>query len=790
MTNTDFYPTDTRARPDEIRRSAEGLESISGVLLGHGDNVRAVLSDVALSFSEVIAPVVAAQIGDNVAALETAVEGTQFGYAVGMSWAADVEAFIAARNELKARWELAEFDDFGVPAPLNLIPPPEAADAERLRLENRVAVKEARSVALDGFILEGHALWESFQEKVTEKARMFGAGPTPENLALVVSFLGWGAMTLWPEIAPAPVSAAEGVTAGTTVIEGLNGAAGPQAVAEALTDVAAIIRRAEAAQELTPAEIDFLAAFYETVGERVPELPGYLAQTSFTYTYSAPTSRADDDSPPAYTAHTVDGLDPSLVTALTAAAANGMLVLSRNGPGGGGYARLPAWVRDALAGDEDYVGPPTSPTSPPIVGVGSDFESLVELAELFDYSSVEAGTGLSHQLAMATQNLAQIGNDAGFLFTEDVAAGVVAEVDSTGRSFLSVIARNDEASVDLILDEDMPDDYDPVTFFADIYSFAWSDDGQAAAGITGVLTDDHDGTAAEQERATRGISDLVAHLTSDPETYERLMDHVGGGDSQESALGQVNPLLAQELGGLMATYFEEFGSPLSPPRDGPPPAFYATADERLRFSTLIATDPIAAETLYASLQDHTADVLAQVPAEAAPYEVGREIGQLFALVDAGIVAAAADPMEDVRNMQEFGLDAIGAVTAAVPHPAAKAMLGVGEALLSGQVEEQLDVDTPGYMLDGAERQYQVVAGLTQGLIDDGQLDGSALGADLVDEDGQIRSIYELSIASDAATGALASAVNGVVAADILTWLLQQLDLGYEEMLAGPPAMED
>jgi len=118
------------------------------------------------------------------------------------------------------------------------------------------------------------------------------------------------------------------------------------------------------------------------------------------------------------------------------------------------------------------------------------------------------------------------------------------------------------------------------------------------------------------------------------------------------------------------------------------------------------------------------------------------------------------------------------------------MLGVGEALLSGQVEEQLDVDTPGYMLDGAERQYQVVAGLTQGLIDDGQLDGSALGADLVDEDGQIRSIYELSIASDAATGALASAVNGVVAADILTWLLQQLDLGYEEMLAGPPAMED
>ena len=234
MTNTDFYPADTRACPEKIRQSAERLQAISGVLLGHGDNVRYVLSEVALSFSEVIAPAVAAQIGDNVVALETAVEGTQYGYAVGMAWAADVEAFLAARHELIARWQIAEIDDFGVPAPLNLWPPPQAAEAERLRLENRVAVEDARSLALDRFIREGHVLWENFQDRVLEKARMFREGTTADNLALVVSFLGWGAMTLWPEIAPPPVSATDGVEAGTTVVEGLDGAAGPRAVAGAL----------------------------------------------------------------------------------------------------------------------------------------------------------------------------------------------------------------------------------------------------------------------------------------------------------------------------------------------------------------------------------------------------------------------------------------------------------------------------------------------------------------------------------------------------------------------------
>jgi len=788
MATTDFFPTDTRARPAEIRQCAEGLESISGTLLGHGEDVRSVLSQVALSFSEVIAPAVRTQIGDNVAALETAVEATQYGYAVGVGWAEDVEAFKAARDALIARWELAEIDDFGVAMPPNLWPAPEPAEAERLRLEHRVAVADARSLALAEFIREGHALWESFQDKVTEKARMFREGPTPESLALVVSYLGWGAMTLWPENAPAPVSADEGVAAGTIVTDGLDGAVGPQAVVAALDDVAAIIRRAEAGQQLSSAEVDFLAAFYETVGERVTELPDYLSQTSYTYTTSEP-SRTGNDSPPTYTSHTAAGLDPALVTALTTASANGMLVLSRNGPGGGGYARLPTWVRDALDGDEAYVGPPTSPTSPPSIGAGSDFEALVEFGAFLDNSSVEAGTGLSHQLAMATQNMVQMGNDAELLFVDDVAAGVVTDVDSTGRSFLNVVAGNDEACYDLILDEDMPPGFEPATFFTDIYCFEWSDDGLAAAGLTGVLANDSDGTALEQQRATRGISELVGSLTSDAENFERLMDGVGAGNPQDSALGQVNPALGQELGGLMVTYLDEFGGPLSPPRGGDPEPFFATAEERLRFSTLVCTDPTAAADLYVSVQDYTAQLLATYPGGTSSYEAGPQIGRLAALAEAGIVAAAMDQVQDVQRMEDFGIDVLDAAASIVPRTGAQVMLEATTALLAGAAGQPLPVETPSYMLDGAERKFQVFAAVTQGLIDAGQLDSSTLSADVIDDGGQVRNIYELTTSSDTATAALASAVEDTVGGEVLTSLVQQMDLAYREMLAEPPVVD-
>lgn len=776
MATTDFDPTDTRACPDEIRRSAEGLESISGVLLGHGDNVGSVLSQLALSFSEVIAPTVAAQIGSNVAALETAVETTQYGYAVGINWATDVEAFKAARDELIARWQLAEIDDFGVPPPLNPLPPPEAAEAEQLRLEHRVAVEDARRLALDSFILDGHALWENFQDKVTENARMFREGPTAENLALVVSFLGWGAMTLWPEVAPAPVSAAEGVAAGTTVIGGLDGVTGPQAVADALADVAAIIRRAESGQELAPAEIDFLAAFYETVGLRVTELPDYLAQTSFTYTTSAPTSRTDNESPPVYATDTVDGLDPSLVTALTAASANGMLVLSRNGPAGGGYARLPTWVRDALD-DEVAAGPlPVGPDP-------EDFENLCLLGGLLDHSTVSAGDGLSRELGLALGRV--IPSIDGF---EDFSPNGTSttwgeQVDAMGRSFLDVIARNDVVSADLITGQDMPPEYSAEEFILDVYSFEWSDDGESAAGLTSFVSrnadSDDPGQRAMADDAMRALFDIVTRPGD--QGFATLMDDVGtSGNPATSSLGQVNPEISAELGSLMASYLADFGLP-----EGNAGALGdLTLADRGRFTTLIMTDPTAGADLVSAVAVHNTEQLSGVTNSIAAAEFGMQAGRLLGLVDVGAVHVVMDQLGD----QLAGVDADEqtSIIESVIDVTLGRLPGIGGAVVEvlGGVAAGGDVDNIpwpdiGEAISGdTERQYQILAALAEELNEGNRLP-TDLDPRLLDESGALLDLDELSMNGDAARALLEATIEealGLAPGD----LLQELNNGYEE----------
>lgn len=735
---TDFHPTDTDADPDEIRRRAERLQSISGVLLGHGDAVHSVLSQVALSFSEVVSPAVAAQIGNNAGALETAVEGTQYGYAVGRAWADDVDAFIAARNDLLYRWELAGIDDFGVPPTPNLWPLPEAAEAERLRLENRVAVADARKLALDSFVTEGHLLWEQFQDRVIEKARMFREGPTAENLVLVVSHLGWGAMTLWPEFAPPPVSATEGVTAGTTVIDGLDGAAGPQAVTQAIADVAAILSRAQAGQELTPAEIDFLAAFYETVGERITELPDYLAGSSFTYTTSAPTSRTEDDSPPSYSVHTVGGLDSSVVAALTAASANGMLVLSRSGPGGGGYARLPTWVRDALDGDEIETQPLSPTTSPPMIGVGSDIDQLGQLAELLDYSTVEAGTGLSHRLAMTTQDLIRLSADAGYFFLDDTVEILTADVDSMGRTFLHVVARNDEATYDLILGEDMPDSYAPETFFADVYGFEWSDDGESAGQLTDFIpswaTEGSPDQIARAETAMRAIVEIVA---SDAE-FAAFMDGVGtSGVPEQSSLGQVNPEITQSLARSFGAFVVDFAAAEPSEGDQDTGTGVDTLDflTRVRFTTLLGTDPVAGAGMAAAMYAYEDEQLAGYAADpGSASEVAAQTGRLRGIVEAGLTNAGMDITSNRHDAEERAdtmlAEGLGALASTMPNPVAKGFAQLVASVISEAAAGGSSAGQPESILEApqttSEQTFAQTSAVAEAMLATGMLDQSAL----------------------------------------------------------------
>lgn len=736
MTSTDFFPTETLANPAEIRRCAHGLESITGVLLGHADEVGAVLSRVALSFSEVIAPAVAAQIGANVAALETAVETTVYGHAVALDWATDVEAFLTARDELIARWELAEWDDFGVAPPLNLVPPPPLEERQRLDSERRVNVGIARTAALDSFIAEGHRIWRDFQQMVDQKGRMFREGPTAGNLRILGSALGWGAMTLWPEFAPPPVAGADGAAAGETVLAGLDGATGPEAVLAALADVAAITRRAESGIELTSAEIDFLEAFYATMGVRVTEVPGYLSQASFEYTTRAPDPGLPwpgDDAPPVLTTHVVGELDPTLVTTLTAASANGLLVLSRNGLAGGGYDRLPAWVRDSL--DDEIV-----PSSLPLPGEPGAFESLVLLGDFLANSNVGAGDGLSRELAVALN---------GMLSSVDGLEGLGQEgmptwgeqVDAAGQSFLDVIARNDEVCFDLVTGSDMPDEYDKARFLVNMFSFEWSDDGAAAAGITDFIplwatSDDPVG----QARAETATIDLVDIVTGN-RAFDALMDGVGtSGDASTSAIGQVNPAVAYGFASVFGSVPDLFAA------DGAGPLSF---DAKVRFTTLIATDRRSGDAMAAALQVYEMDQTATSVTSGAVEAPGGQIGRLQRVVHDGLVAAAQDAGLDTTQAevaadasQARAFDLVQSAVGTLPVIGDPASFAV-EIFRYGTESQGTQPTAPIGSGDAsagpseAERRFATTANVVQALIGAGVVEPSAVPEGLRETNGGI-----------------------------------------------------
>ncbi|CAN5371828.1 hypothetical protein BH24ACT9_BH24ACT9_16010 [soil metagenome] len=786
MTDTDFYPTDTLASPAEIRRSAVRLEAITGVLLGHGDNVGSVLSQLALSFSEVIAPAVAAQIGSNLAALETAVEGTHYGHAVGIKWADDVEAFKTARDELIYRWELAEIDDFGVPAPLTLWPLPPEEERARQDLEHRLSVADARSAALASFVAEGHALWEAFQDKVVDNGRMFRGGPTAENLALLVSTLGWGAMTLWPEIAPPPVSAADGVTDGRTVTDGLDSAVGPQAVVDALADLAAITRRAEAGHELTPAELDYLEAFYATMGVRVTEVPDYLAQTSFEYTTRSPhpgTPWPDEDAPLLVTTHVVGELDPTLVTGLTASAANGLLVLSRNGPGGGGYQRLPSWVREGLQDEEVPYPLPVGPDP-------EDYESLLALSEFLGHSDVAAGDGLSRELALATQRMVR--SVDGFEdFSPDGLSTWGAQVDAAGRSLLDVIGRNDEVSFDLVTGSDMPDDYYPAQFFLDMYTFEWSDGGASAAGITDFIPAYAASADPEEQAMANEAMGALFGILTDPEAFTTLMDGVGNsGDAETSSLGQVNPEISEGLESLMTAYLDDFGL-----AEGNAGALgELTMEDRGRFTTLVMTDPNALEDLVAAINEHNIATLSGVTDSITVAEYGMQAGRLLGLVDVGAVNVVMDQLGDelegiAEDDKPSLIESVVDVTLGrLPGIGGAAIEVLGQVAAGGDVENIPWPDLGDAISGDTQRQYQILAGIAQQLSESNRLP-TEIDPRLLDASAAFRDFDELDMNADAARAMLEAAIEDALGLEPGD-LLQETNAGYEEVAGQLPTSPD
>lgn len=780
MTDSDLCVWDTRARPGEIRRSAEGLRTITGVLLGHRDNVGAVLNEVALSFSEVVSSAIAAQIENNVAALEAAVECTEYGYGVSTAWAEDVESFITARAELMARWEALAADDFGVPA-TNGLPNADAEMAEEMYFDRDRDVATARGLARTAYEAEGQRLWEWFQVQVGEKARLFREGPTAANLALLGSYLGGSATTLWPEIAPPlVVGAAEGAAAGATVIEGLDGTAGPEAVADALTALAIITRRSQYGYEPTPGELAYLEAFYATMGDRILDLPAYLASTSGPIVY-------DQDAPPRYVPPVPFEGTPELVATLTMAAANGLLVLSRptTRPGDDdhdGYERLPSWLRETLAVDD--IDPNDNPYA--------HFERLTGLGDLLGSSTVEAGTGLSRELAGSVSWMIEYADSREDpVVSSGIADDLRAEIARSAPALLDVVARDDEASFDLLTGSEMPDGYSPADYFTDIYAFDWTmDDGAAAAGLTDfipVWATSED--PAARSRAEDAMFDLVQIVTGDA-SFERLMDGVGvSGVPAESAVGQVNPAITRGFVTAMAPYMEQFAGPQNyddPTTSGDDPTQLGNLDfeTRVHFMTLIGTDPDSGAALAGVAYAHEQQELYDYAASGNAEQNGGNVGRIRGLVDAGLINAGMDAGADqaaaaaeAGRTRQTGMDIAQGIAGSIPVPGASALVGTVFAIFDHQsasgdaATESVSSAAQTVGRTEAERRYDTAQDVVTGLVLSGQIPPSSVPTPFVGP-----------VVEDPSTEALTQAlVNAARAAGYdLTPILDRIESAYSD----------
>ncbi|MGI8721418.1 MAG: hypothetical protein ACR2JG_04240 [Geodermatophilaceae bacterium] len=720
---TDFYPTDTKADPEQIRRSAEGLQSISGVLLGHGDNVHSVLSQVALSFSEVTSEAVAAQIGDNLTALETAVEGTQYGYAVGSAWADDVDAFISGRAALIAQWEAAELTEFGVP-PLQGLANAEPEMTEQMAVQRDRVIAATRLEILGDYIAEAARRWERFQDQVREKGRMFRDGPSAENLSLLVSYLGWSGMTLWPESATTPVGGTDdGAAAAATVVDGLDGGATAAEVAEALSTIAMITRRAAEGHELTDAELDYLEAFYATMGVRILDVPAYLSSISGQ-------SFSDSDTPPRYLPSIPFNGSPELVEALTVAAANGLLVLSRptsrsSDDARDGYERLPSWLRDTMAIEDN------DPYNNPLV----QLERLTDLGDLLGHSTVEAGTGLSRELAESVGwmiEYAEYREDSLSPEAEDDMRGHIA---ASAPALLTVVSRNDEVCFDLLTGSGMPDDFSPTDYFTDIYTFDWAaDGGAAAASLTDFIplwavSDDQ----VEQGRAEAAMFDLVQIVTGD-ESFELLMDGVGNsGVAAESAVGQVNPAITQGFVAAMAPFMDQFAGEQvnnADPNAVPMGLRDLPFDTRVRFTTLIGTDTDSATTLAGVAYAYEQQELYEYVISGNTEVNGGNVGRIRGIVDAGLIQAETDAGADqnaaeaaAARTSQLGRDIAAGLLGGIPVPGASALIDTVAAVANAQAAENVPTEsaTPFPGRTEPELRYDTAAGVMMALVATGQV---------------------------------------------------------------------
>ncbi len=97
-----------------IREHAEGFLRIAAQLTGSQDSFSFVLRCLAVSFSDVLQPLISARIGEQFYTLQDLVGAILYAEQVAQGWAEDVETFKLHRADLLERWDAAYRNGFWI----------------------------------------------------------------------------------------------------------------------------------------------------------------------------------------------------------------------------------------------------------------------------------------------------------------------------------------------------------------------------------------------------------------------------------------------------------------------------------------------------------------------------------------------------------------------------------------------------------------------------------------------------------------------------------------------------
>lgn len=607
-----------------------------------------------------------------------------FGGAAVRLFGDGVHAYDRGIDDLNARYWAAKASSFGVSRPSL---PAGATDADRRAAEDgyRGAVAAADAALLAALRRERDLVLEpALDDSATQVAGLLDRGPGDAGAVLALyqaSALPWTAPALFPAFdfgpVPPPLGGPDGQRAAELVRQALAGDASPEELREAMLMLQSVTEHARYVQEhgghLTEDTVAFLSAFYNGLGDKVWDVPGYVRADEHHWDAAAvnPFGWFDKDA---------DGYDDATQAWMLGAMGTGLLALSNNqlwDPAlrasdpmdTGARYHLPQTVVDLVRDPDVHYDIQVIGTQAYQVFDLPRRDDLLALAEMMRATDdgMVAGRDFSAQLTLRMAEIAVpvqhftdwspstpgvpplVGDDG--LFLDDA--------DGLMRTLLDVSTRNDEANYDILTNRVQHPLYGDQTnrqVLSALYHFDWSDEGRQAAGLTDWIGERAD-AAHQRNQEDRMANEVTAALVDVVTTTQRGEGHESPDeyradmyDDLMRTLADKNPEVARSFSRVAASYLTDFSEPSGAVTTVEGDGSLSLSDhDKIRFLDLVATDDRAVNGLSYAAGQYEQRLLTAGLDNAVPMT---EVGQRSERLD-GLLAAARVNATTVGSSQEL-----------------------------------------------------------------------------------------------------------------------------------------